>query len=275
MGCGKCIECTKQYARSWQIRLTEELKDNKHAKFVTLTFSQEALSELTEAVKVKLIDKKGILENEIATIATRRFLERWRRKYGKSIKHWLVTELGHQGTQRIHMHGVIFTDKTNEEIEERWNYGKIWVGEYVNEKTINYIIKYVSKMDMVNKGYKPKILCSAGIGKGYLDRYDSRLNKYKGEKTKNTYTFRNGREANLPMYYRNKIYSDEQREQLWMNMLDEETRYVMGEKVDISKGEEEFDELQKIYRIKNKRLGYGDDSKEWRVEEYIKKKSKT
>ena len=34
---------------------------------------------------------KYIIENEIATIAVRRFLERWRKKYKKSARHFLIS----------------------------------------------------------------------------------------------------------------------------------------------------------------------------------------
>ena len=45
-------------------------------KFITLTFSNEELE--------KLIQETGIQEsNAVATIAVRRFLERWRKKYKK------------------------------------------------------------------------------------------------------------------------------------------------------------------------------------------------
>ena len=97
-------------------------------------------------------------------MAVRRFLERWRKKYKKSVKHWLVTELGHQGTERIHLHGIIFTKETSETIQNIWKYGNIWVGTFVNTKTINYIIKYITKIDEDHKGFKSIILSSAGIG---------------------------------------------------------------------------------------------------------------
>ena len=49
--------------------------------FVTMTFSEDSIMELTP-------DIEYIIENEIATIAVRRFLERWRkstnqRRYGE------------------------------------------------------------------------------------------------------------------------------------------------------------------------------------------------
>lgn len=264
IGCGKCIECRKQKAREWQIRMMEEIRTNKNGKFVTLTFSDRSLTELREALDIKINgnkkQKKWIEENAIATLAIRRFLERWRRKYKKSVRHWLVTERGHENTKRIHLHGIIWTEEDTEKIQERWGYGHIWVGEYVNERTVNYIIKYVNKIDPVNKGFEPKILTSPGIGKNYLKRTDWKRNKYKGKETEDVYIFKDGRKSKLPIYYRNKIYTEEEREKLWLHLLDEEKRYILGQEIDISKGEEEYYAILEVARAKNKRLGYGDVS---------------
>lgn len=269
IGCGKCIECMKLKKREWQTRLMEEVRTDKSGKFVTLTFDNESLKELTKLAK-KECGIKDIEENEVARIAVRRFLERWRKKYRKSVKHWLITELGHNGTERIHLHGIIFTDKTKEEIEDRWMYGIVWVGTFVNEKTINYITKYCTKMDEVHKGYTPKILTSAGIGKAYVERPDAQKNKYNGEETEEVYRTRTGTKLALPIYWRNKIYDEEEREQLWIFKLDKQERWVCGEKVDVStpEGEKQYEELREYHRKRNKRLGYGDDSKEWSSWEY-------
>lgn len=279
VGCGNCIECRKQKAREWQIRLAEEIKENKNGKFVTLTFSDESLKELERVVRQRAGTKQNklntyIIENEIATIAIRRFLERWRKKHKKSVRHWLVTELGHENTKRIHLHGIIWTDEPTECIEERWGYGHIWVGDYVNGKTINYIIKYVNKVDLVNKGYKSKILTSQGIGRNYMKRSDWKRNRYAGEKTEDTYIYANGSKAKLPIYYRNKIYNEDEREQLWLSMLDKDERWVLGQKIDVSRGEEEYNKILKIAQTKNKRLGYGDDSKEWSIAKYNRERRK-
>ena len=269
VGCGKCIECKKMKAREWNVRLQEEIRHNKNGKFVTLTFSNESIKELSKKIKLEGYDR----DNEIVRIATRRFLERWRKKYKKSVKHWLVSELGGNGTENIHLHGVIWTDVDSKTINKIWNYGFTWIGEknnggFVNEKTINYITKYVTKTDIKHKEYNSKILCSPGIGKNYIDRIDSELNKYNGEKTKETYTTRQGKKLALPIYYRNMIYTEEEREKLWLQKLDKEERYVCGEKVDISKGEENYYKLLKFYRNKNIRLGYGDNSKNWDLKRY-------
>lgn len=259
--CNKCMECMKQKSREWQVRLQEEIKGNKMKNyFVTLTFSNESIKEIGEDINLEGYEK----DNEIAKIGMRRFLERWRKKYKVSVRHWFVTELGQKGTENIHMHGIIMTNEDKAEIEKIWKYGMVWIGEYVNARTINYIIKYVSKTDTLHKEYIPKILTSAGIG----NTYNARENKYNEKETKEYYRLNNGSKINLPIYYRNKAWSEEEREKLWLKKLDEETRYINGIKVDISKGDELYYQILEVQREKNKELGYKDDSINWERRRY-------
>jgi hypothetical protein len=264
VGCGKCIECKRQKARGWQVRLQEDLRENKDALFVTYTFSNKGLQEIDNLIKgITGYDR----DNEICRIAIRRYLERWRKKYKKSLRHWLVTELGHTGTERVHIHGIVWS-KEKADVEKIWQYGRVWIGEYVNAKTINYIVKYVNKVDPVHKEYNSKIFTSPGIGSGYKKRRDIQRNTFKGKDTIETYKTREGLEMALPIYYRNAIYSDEEKELLWLQKLDKMERWVDGVKVDISENEDEYYKLLKYKRLKNKRLGYGDDSDNWELKKY-------
>ena len=54
------------------------------------------------------IKNDGSQDNEIITKIHRLFLERIRKKTGKSVKHWCVTEKGHTNTRRIHLHGLFY-----------------------------------------------------------------------------------------------------------------------------------------------------------------------
>lgn len=260
VGCQKCIECKKKKAREWQVRLLEDIRHEKNGIMVTLTFSNETIKELSAGIRSEGYER----DNEIAKKGVRRFLERWRKKHKKSIRHWLVTELGHEGTENIHLHGIMWTDKGIDEIRDIWEKnGYIYprketkkVG-YVNERTVNYTVKYIHKMDKDHEYYEPKVLTSAGIGKGYLKRTDSKKNKFNGTETREGYKTKSGVEIALPMYLRNKIYNEDEREKLWQQKLDEETRYVLGNKIDISKNEEKYIKARNEARKKNKRLGYG------------------
>lgn len=267
VGCGRCIECTKQKANNWRVRLLEEIRNNRNYTFVTLTFSDMSLIYL----RSKLKELSYNIDNDIATKGLRYFLELWRKNNKTSVRHWLITELGQNNTERIHLHGLIESLDV-EQIKNTWKWGEVHTGTFVNEKTINYIIKYVTKVDSKHKNFVPKILCSRGLGSSYLNRYDSNLNKFKGKDTKEYYRTRDGIKLALPIYYRNKIYKEEEKEILWLNKLDKEERFVLGERVSVKDNEESYDRLVKYYREINKKLGYGDDSSNWDKKLYNRQK---
>lgn len=273
IGCTKCIECLRKRANEWKVRLMEDVKRNTNAKFVTMTFSDESITSLSNEIdgSIKGYDR----DNAIATLGVRRFLERWRKKYKKSLRHWFVTEIGGQGTENIHIHGLIWTNEETKTVAEKWQYGFIWpkeswTGNYVNEQTVNYISKYLTKVDTKHKYYKPIILTSAGIGRGYEVTPEGRLNKYNGEDTKDTYKTRQGIKVALPIYYRNKIYTDDEREKLWLHKLDKGDIYVLGVRYKARKAEE-YLRAMKAARKLNREWGYSGPKKSWKQEEYEKK----
>jgi hypothetical protein len=264
------MECKKQKSNQWKVRLMEDLRVNRNAKFVTFTFNDESLQELDNDIKGEIDGYNR--DNEILSLGVRRFLERWRKLFGKSVRHWIVSELGSKMTERIHLHGLLWTDESMEVIQERWGYGNVILGDgkkhYVNEETIGYIVKYISKVDEKHKEYNSKIYTSKGIGANYMQRKDFERNKYNKGETIETYKTRQGLELGLPIYYRNKLYNEDEREKLWIEKLDKEERWVDGVRVDISNGEEEYYELLEMKRAKNSRLGFGDDSIDWDLRKY-------
>lgn len=273
VGCGNCMECRKQKAREWQVRLLEDIKHNRNGKFITLTFTNEKYAELCK----KYPNLSGYtLDNAVGTLAVKLFRERYRKEYGKSIRHWLVTELGHNGTENIHLHGIIWTDISLEKVEKIWQYGFMWKGQmkngkltnYINDKTITYITKYVSKTDTKHKHYKSIILTSPGIGSDYTKTYNSKLNKYNETETIETYRTSTGHKIAMPIYWRNKIYKEEEREKLWLQKLDKQIRYINGKKFDVSKTDEHYMKALKYEQQLNKELGYGDDQKNFNEEIY-------
>jgi hypothetical protein len=310
IGCGKCVECKKQKARGWQVRLNEDIRKNDNVYFQTYTFSEIELQKIDNGISgLKGYDR----ENEACRIAVRRFTERWRKKYKKALRHWLVTELGHKGTERIHLHGLIWLENkpcnprernykiyskefkegkryrklnwyeyNREQIKDiggqgkrgskenkgKWDYGYVYKGDYVNDQTIGYIVKYINKIDPVHKEYQERMFVSKGIGRGYMLRNDSKRNIFKGERSIETYKTRSGLELALPIYYRNYIYNEEEREKLWLQKLDKEERWVCGVRVDVSDGMDEYYKLLEEKRKENKRDGYGNDEINWSLRRY-------
>ncbi|QCS36873.1 replication initiation protein [Tortoise microvirus 18] len=253
--CEECIECRKDKQREWQVRLTEEMKDDNSGKFVTLSFSEESLTKLEKKYNTKEA-------NTIAAKAVREFTERWRAKHKKAPKHWLITELGHNNTERLHLHGIIYTNENNREIEERWGNGNIYVGYSMTLRTINYIIKYITKPDRDHPGFKSKILASKGIGKRYINSWDFKNNEYKENgDTNETYRLPSGAKIALPMYYRNKRYSEDQKQKLWLQKLEKGSAFVRGQEIKktyTQEGAIELENALKQARRINKELGYGD-----------------
>lgn len=257
--CGKCIECRTQKANDWIVRLNEDIRHHKHANFVTLTFSNEEIAKLyRECENYRGYER----DNKVAKLAVRRFYERWRKKYKVSIRHWLVTELGHNGTENLHLHGILYTEHW-QDIAAIWKYGFVWNGytengrrvNYVNEETIAYATKYVKKQDEKHPNYDAITLATPGIGAGYIDDLRAAENKFNGENTREYYRTRSGKKIKLPDYYRKKLYNDEQREQLWMQKLDKGEKWICGEKY---RTEWEYWLGKEWHRQRAKELGYGD-----------------
>lgn len=224
--CGCCIECRKEKQREWRVRLEEELK-SKFGYFVTLTISPEGIKELEK--QTGLIWELN--PNEIASKGLRLFLERARKDTGKSVRHWCVTELG-EDKDRIHLHGIFFGQKSAELIKKHWKYGFSFIGQYCNSRSINYMTKYMLKVDIKHPEFKQIVLASPGIGAGYMDRLDYLWQKqnYKNINVA-TYTFRNGTKMAMPKYYRDKIFTDKEREKMWINNLNRGLLWIFGEKV--------------------------------------------
>ena len=267
--CGQCIECRKTKARQWQVRLFEELKSNNYYPyFITLTFSPEQLGTLMRETGQKE-------SNALAGIAVRRSLERWRKDHKKSLRHWYITELGHEGTERIHLHGIIFSDIPLEFTKSKqenfyhwkyWKYGLVYVGKYVNAKTINYVVKYMTKIDNDHKGFIGQILCSPGIGKNFMEKFGiQETHKYRPRATNDFYRLPNGGKVKLPTYYKNKLLNEEQRELVWREFMDMDKTTIAGNTYP-----NRTTTLHTLANIQTKAqevstfLGYGSDSKEWR-----------
>lgn len=265
--CGKCYNCRKQKAREWRIRLSEELRSN-YAYFVTVTFEAKYIKELELKTGLKL---KGN-ENTIAKKALRLFLERVRKDTGKSMKHWFVTELG-DDNDRIHLHGIIFGQKSAALLRKHWKYGITFVGSYVSERSINYITKYMLKVDTKHPYYTQIVLASKGIGSSYFNRDANAWQKrHVKEICVPTYKFRNGTQVAMPKYYKDKVFTEKEREIMWINNLERGKEYIGGEEVDADDNES-IDNLRAYYQQYGK-LYMNDNPEEWERKKQERRRQK-
>ena len=120
----------------------------------------------------------------------------------------------------------------------------------------------MTKTDLDNPTFKGIVLASPGIGGKYLERIDAKRNKYKKwksewDKTDETYRFRNGQKSMLPKYYKEKIYTEDERQILWIEKMQEGYQYVMGEKFKVTNEKEETEFEQQRKHIENAGLSVG------------------
>ncbi len=144
---------------------------------------------------------------------------------------------------------------------DAWRYGYTYIGDYVNSKTINYITKYMLKINENCPEFVGKVFCSQGIGKGYENSTNARRNRYQRERTIETYKAEDGRELPMPKYYHDKIYSEEEREKLWIIKQERGYRYIGGEKCS-TEDLEEWDNLTRYYQRRGVEV-FGDKPGEW------------
>lgn len=259
VGCGKCIECRKQKANDWRIRLSEQLKVSP-GLFCTFTLDIDSVDKISSII--------GTDEpNMVAKKALRLFLERFRKKYKRSAKHWFITELGHNGTERLHLHGILFEQISTEELSILWKYGFVFVGSFCNEKSINYMVKYCTKIDSDHPAFEGQIFCSPGLGSNFVTDFTKSLYAEGRE----FYKTRSGHKLALPIYYRNKFFTDKEREKLWLKRLDKNERYVLGQRIrnfDSVEGCSEYYKILSDAQKLNRLSGFGDCSDKWKKGTY-------
>ena len=98
------VKSATKKANVWRIRLQQEIqkKTNEKAYFVTFTFNTESLIKLDKEIPEGVEGYER--DNRIAAKAIRLFTERWRKKYKKTIRHWLITELGGGRYEHLHVY---------------------------------------------------------------------------------------------------------------------------------------------------------------------------
>ena len=104
----------------------------------------------------------------------------------------------------------------------------------------------------------PIVLCSKGIGKNYIYSANAENNVFKGYNTRANYFTEQGVKLDLPVYFKNNLYTEEQREILFTRALDENKAYVMKVEYDLSRDEQVNEYYKALIDGKdiNNRLGY-------------------
>lgn len=232
--CGKCIDCRRKRGKEWRTRLQHELMygNFRTVYFVTLTFSPQWYEKFEIELPTRVGISKRKANNDGISRAIRLFLERYRKKFGRSLRHFFVTERGDK-KGRIHLHGLIFDPRLaldierskykgrtidkpydllafNQRFSEIWSYGYTYV-EPISCKTVNYVTKYIVKYYDYDKEFIPKVFVSPGFGACFCRNRQmvDWTKKISGKDGRFCYVA-SVRRA-LPRYYFEKIYNEAER----------------------------------------------------------------
>lgn len=252
--CGYCEWCVRRRRNEWKQRITEEAIKSPfgYGYFITLSLSEESMDELIEAAGSDEV-------NECAKVAVRRFTERWRKKWGKAPRHWMVAEIGSKRTERLHFHGLLWCSKEQlDSLAEIWGKGNVWAEKARGERTANYIVKYITKPDKKHPGLKMRMYVSQKIGAGYLESKRAKRARFQGRHTEAWYYGIDGKRAGMASYYRRRIYSDAEREDLRLYGMEEPDCIIGGRKIKNwrTSGLAEWQEVVKRLRIESLEAGY-------------------
>jgi hypothetical protein len=143
------------------------------------------------------------------------FFKRLRKASSTKIKYYVAGEYGGK-TKRPHYHAIIFNAAVND-IEAAWMLGTVHYGD-VSGASVGYTLKYMSKQSQIpqhsNDDRKKEFaLMSKGLGANYLTLPITDWHKADME-NRMYVNVGDGKKAAMPRYYKNKLYTEEERKQI-------------------------------------------------------------
>lgn len=207
--CGKCPYCRSKRASAWGFRLMQEDKISLSSSFVTLTYNTDHVP-ITENGFMSL--RKSDLQD---------FFKRLRKKTPNRIRYYAVGEYGGRGW-RPHYHVILFNGNPDIVINawclDNKPLGDVHFGT-VAEASVGYTLKYITKEPRIpqharDDRVKEFSLMSKGLGLNYLT---PTMIKYHTAGSQHSITTRmhctlaDGKKIGMPRYYKDKLYTKEQR----------------------------------------------------------------
>lgn len=225
VACGRCYLCQKRRVDSWVYRLMQEDLDSYTSAFVTLTYNTENLPRTKNNYRTLVVSDvqqyiKNLrkLEDKYHKRISKKLDRIGRKRLDKRpIKYFAVGEYGSKGG-RPHYHLIIFNVTNKKHYYEAWNTtkksrGSVHIGD-VRSNSIAYTAKYIMKergrRSKNNDSKKEFMICSKGLGNRFL-RKKSVVNFYKN-RLDVQYLISNGYKIGIPKYYKEKMYTEEEKE---------------------------------------------------------------
>lgn len=223
--CGQCIPCRLNYARQWSIRIMDEAKMSKKSCFLTLTYDEDHLPANRSVAKreVQLFLKrlrKAVAPDKIRFFASGEYGEHYQRP------HYHLALFG------IDVDSPVFVDRHYSPKRKVfyarmpvWSNGFVAVG-HLTVDSANYIAGYMvkkikgkdAKEHYKNLGIESEFALMSrrpGIGGDFLEKQGQHLKEV-------DFCVCKGRKQPLPRYYRNKLFSEDERDALLMKKKSDE-----------------------------------------------------
>lgn len=207
--CGRCNFCLISYRMDWTIRIIQEQTVSESAHFLTLSYNDDYL-DYSPSGKPQL--EKKVLQ---------KFFKRLRRTNEKhttkSIRYFAIGEYG-ETFHRPHYHAIIFNlhDITISKLDTIWPIGFHYLGT-VGVASIHYVTGYLINRYLDYGDRNPPFALQSrkpGLGNCYLQTHAKWHRPTNDETHWRNYTKIHGYTNRLPRYYRNAIFSREEREWL-------------------------------------------------------------
>lgn len=199
--CGKCPACVKRKQSAWSFRLMQEEKRSDISHFVTLTYDVKNVPFSDRGYMTLRKEHFQLFMKRLRKLSTNPF----------PIKYYAVGEYGKERS-RPHYHAVIFNAEIKD-IEQAWGLGAIHYGK-VEGASIGYCLKYMLKANSkvgfweTDDRLPEFALMSKGLGAKYLN--ENTLQWHLSDLNNRMYvTIAGGIKATLPRYYKDKIWNEE------------------------------------------------------------------
>lgn len=228
--CGSCLYCLRLRQASWVTRLVEQLRQNLGTSyFVTMTYAPDqvpfdpetgCMQVMKEDIKKLNMDLRKRFQQGFfffdQELDIGRLKERIDLPKGQRFSYYLTSEYGSEGGLP-HYHSVYYNLPSDRYLvtllfEQIWNKGFCRVYE-ASPNTIGYITKYLVNSKVcdtydVRFQNRPFSLMSKRLGLSYVDRMSSWHQADPAGRSKAVY---HGETSVMPRYYREKIFTEEQR----------------------------------------------------------------
>lgn len=213
--CGRCPNCITRRVQGWAFRIEYEMKRCYSAVFITLTY--DTLHVPIKPSGYMSLSKKDIqlFIKQLRNLHRKKPLyDTYEKKHVRpKIIYYAAGEYGPK-TNRPHYH-IILLNSRLDLIQPAWNKGEIHYGETVAGNSIGYAMKYISKPSRIplheGDDRQPEFsLMSKKIGSNYIN--EKTIKYHTQHLAFNSYlTTPEGNKISMPRYYRDKIYTEEQK----------------------------------------------------------------